>query len=116
MLEVVSIGGYLLQGLGVGTLLVSLYYRTSFTNKMSTSLMFSVAGSIILLIYSLLTYQFLMIILNMVTAIMSYRGYRLWRKKQNKATVKAMGEVEYHISIKKGLKTPLSKCSDKLDW
>lgn len=116
MLEVVSIGGYLLQGLGVVTLLLSLYYRTYFTNRMPTSFKFSVLGSVILLIYSLLTYQFLMIILNVITAVMSYNGYRLWSKKPNRATMDAVKEVEYHISIKKGLKTPLSKCSNKLDW
>lgn len=114
MLEVVSIGGYLLQGLGVVTLLLSLYYRTYFINRMPTSLVFSVLGSIILLIYSLLTYQFMMVVLNIITAIMSYNGYRLWSKKPNRVTKESMREIEE--SIQKGLKTPLNKCSDKLDW
>lgn len=79
-----SLLAIVLQSIGVITLLVALYLRTSFRDKMVSSMKLSVVGSIVLLIYSALTLQFIMILLNLVTLIMSIKGVRTWNKERTK--------------------------------
>lgn len=79
-----SLLAIILQSIGVFVLLTSLYFRTTFRDKMILSMKLSVIGSVILLIYSALTFQFIMIILNLVTLIMSIRGVKTWNKGRTK--------------------------------
>lgn len=79
-----SLLAIVLQSIGVITLLVALYLRTSFRDKMVSSMKLSVVGSVVLLIYSALTLQFIMILLNLVTLIMSIKGVRTWNKERTK--------------------------------
>lgn len=80
IIEVTSVLAYTIQGFGVAAALLSLQFRAMDKKHMPHSFIASVLAGIILGIYSILTLQYVMVILNLITVILSYKGLKTWKK------------------------------------
>lgn len=82
IIEVTSVLGYTIQIFGVVAALLSLGFRAMDRKHMPHSFSTSIVAGVVLGIYSLLTLQYAMVVLNVLTVIMSIKGYRTWKKTQ----------------------------------